>query len=60
MKPLRNLTSEEFEQTISRLRMNSENIAIARKALVKGVPLSVLAKEVSKSKQTIEKAVKRV
>lgn len=60
-KPIRTLTEQEFNQTVSCLRMSKENIAIARKILVQGIPLNMLAKEInSKSKQTLEKAVKRI
>lgn len=61
LKPIRHLTLEEFNSVISHLRLSQENVLLVRKVLVDGVPLNLISKEINgKSRQTIEKAVKRV
>jgi transposase-like protein len=60
-RPIRTLSEIEFERTVAYMRISEENIAIVRKVLVQGVPVSLVAKETgNKSPQAIEKAVRRV
>jgi|GEM_PF-1370236 len=60
-RPIRTLSEQEFNQTVAQMRLSQENIAIVKKILVQGVPLTLVAREIkTKSKQSIEKATKRV
>ncbi len=57
----KSLTEEEFNFTISHLKMKKENVLLVYKILVQGVPRSIVAKTVNtKSEQAIKKAVHKV
>lgn len=61
LKPARTLSVEEFQHTVANLRLSEENVVLAKKVMVQGMPINVLAKEVNhKSKQVLDKVIKRI
>jgi hypothetical protein len=60
-RSIRILTEKEFDSTVAYMRLSKENMALVKKVLLHGVPVSLVAKEMSnKSSQAVEKAVRRV